>query len=164
MMTARTRPKAGDRRWGQALSGRERDEVDFMVGGYLGFRMDRWNETDRLVCSMRLDPFPGARLQKSETFFRGSDTGGDGARTSSEKLNRGEAAVVLGSVNHIPPIMNPDAEAKITLFPTENPAFPISSVDQAFVKLTAAILEEPEEMVLAALLASRGRARYLKAA
>ena len=60
--------------------------------------------------------------------------------------------------------MNSDAEAKITLFPTENPAFPISSVDQAFVKLTAAILEEPEEMVLAALLASRGRARYLKAA
>ena len=60
--------------------------------------------------------------------------------------------------------MNPDAEAKITLFPTENPTFPISSVDQAFVKLTAAILDEPEEMVLAALLASRGRARYLKAA
>lgn len=60
--------------------------------------------------------------------------------------------------------MNHDADTKITLFPTESASFPISSIDQAFVKLAAAILEEPEEMVLAALLASQGRARYLRAA
>ena len=60
--------------------------------------------------------------------------------------------------------MNDETSLKVTPFPVEESGYPISSVDQAFVKLAAAILEEPEELVLAAMLASRQRTHLLDAA
>lgn len=60
--------------------------------------------------------------------------------------------------------MSNETSLKIAPFPVDQVGFPISSVDQAFVKLAAAILEEPEELLLAAVLASRQRSLCLEAA